>query len=332
MKKNAVLLLAQHYDDVIFKPETMSRLEHLLEAAPVTVRPDALDTPEAAAALAAAHLVFSSWGAPRIDHVFLRRCPALEALFYAAGSVKKIATAEMWDRGIVLCSAWRANAIPVSEFTLGAILLSLKNVWPYHRSQHNKTWRASLPMPGAYNSTVGLVSLGAIGRRVAEMLRMFDFRVVAYDPHLTPGMAAELGVEPVSLPELFQRADVVSLHIPWLPETEKIINRPLMASMKPGATLINTARGAVIDENDLVEVLSERTDITALLDVTYPEPPLENSPLWVLPNVHLTPHVAGSMPAEWGRMGAYMVEECLRFCSGEPLQHEVRPEMLERMA
>jgi phosphoglycerate dehydrogenase-like enzyme len=332
MKKNAVFLLSERFDNAIFEPETMARVAHLLEAPPVTVRPNALESPEAAAALASAHLVFSTWGAPRIDNEFLNRCPNLEAFFYGAGSVKNIATAEMWDRGVVLCSAWRANAIPVSEFSLGAILLSLKNVWPYHQQQAKKKWSSSLPMPGAYHSTVGLVSLGAIGHRVAEMLQPFDIRVIAYDPHLTPETAAGLGVESVSLEELFQRADVISLHIPWLPETEKMINRALLASMKPWATLINTARGAVIDETDLVEVLTERTDLTALLDVTYPEPPADDSLLWTLPNIHMTPHVAGSMPAEWGRMGEFMVEECLRFCSGEPLQHEVRPEMLERMA
>lgn len=310
----------------------MARVAHLLEGTPATVRPDALATPESTAALGAAHFIFSTWGAPKIDNDFLSRCPNLEAIFYGAGSVKNIATTEMWDRGVVLCSAWRANAIPVSEFSLGAILLSLKNIWSYHQLQIEKKWSSSLPMPGAYHSTVGLVSLGAIGSRVAKMLRAFDIRVVAFDPHLTPEMAKELGVEPVSLEELFQRSDVVSLHIPWLPETEKMINRPLLASMKPWSTLINTARGAVIDETDLVEVLAGRPDLTALLDVTHPEPPAPESPLWTLPNVHLTPHVAGSMPSEWGRMGEYMIEECLSFCSNEPLLHEVRPEMLARMA
>jgi phosphoglycerate dehydrogenase-like enzyme len=332
MKKNAVFILADRFDDVIFEPATMNRIQHLLAAPPTTLRPSELDSPEAASALASAQLIFSTWGAPKMNSEFLNRCPNLEAIFYGAGSVKNLATADLWERGVVLCSAWRANAIPVSEFSLGAILLSLKNVWPYHLLQREKKWSSSLPMPGAYHSTVGLVSLGAIGRRVAEMLRPFDIHVVAYDPHLAPETASELGIESVPLDELFRRADVISLHIPWLPETEKMINRELLASMKPWATLINTARGAVIDENDLIEVLGERTDLTAMLDVTHPEPPVQESPLWTLPNVLMTPHVAGSMPGEWARMGEYMVDECLRFCSGQPLQHEVRPEMLERMA
>jgi phosphoglycerate dehydrogenase-like enzyme len=208
----------------------------------------------------------------------------------------------------------------------------LKNVWTYYRTQNEKKWSPSLPMPGAYHSTVGLVSMGAIGRRVAQMLQGFDIRVIAYDPHLSAEMARDLNIESVGLEELFRRADVVSLHIPWLPETEKMIHRGLLSLLKPHATLINTARGAVIDEADLVSVWTERPDLTALLDVTYPEPPPEDSPLWTLPNIQLTPHVAGSMQSEWGRMGEFMIDECLRLLGGEPLHHEVRPEMLARMA
>lgn len=332
MKNAAVFILQEGFEGVVYRPETVARLESELDQPPVFLRPEEVETPAGTAALAEATFLFSTWRAPRMSAEFLRKMPLLRAVFYGAGSVKNLVTPEFWDRDIVLCSAWRANAVPVAEFSLGAILLSLKNCWSYQRLTASGEWTHNIPVAGAYHSTVGLVSLGAIGRRVAQYLQGFEVRVLAYDPYLNGQMADELGVEAVSLEELFLRSDVISLHIPWLPETEKMINRPLLEKMKPHATLLNTARGAVIHEDDLAAVWAERPDLTALLDVTWPEPPAVDSPLRKLENVYLTPHIAGSMRPEWGRMGAYMVDECLRFMRGEPLLHRVLPEMLSQMA
>lgn len=332
MKKNAVFILDSQFQNRIYQPDTIHRIAPLFQETPGVFSPNQLDSAEASSALENAEVIFSTWGAPKFDGVFLDRCPRLQAVFYGAGSVKGIVTPEFWQRDIVLCSAWRANAIPVAEFSLASIILSLKNVWAYHRLQKDKQWRLSLPMPGAFGSTVGLVSLGAIGRRVADMLRSYHISVLAYDPFCSAEVAGKLGVHLVPLEDVFERADVVSLHIPWLPETEKIINRSLLSRMKPSATLINTARGAVIDEDDLAAVLAERPDLTALLDVTHPEPPPRDSPLWTLPNCLMTPHVAGTMPEEWGRLGEFMAEEFERFCRGESLEHRVLPDMLDRMA
>jgi len=125
---------------------------------------------------------------------------------------------------------------------------------------------------------------------------------------------------------------VVSLHTPWLKETEKMITGEHFRMMKPDASFINTARGAVIDEPAMVEVLAEREDITAVLDVTYPEPPKPGSPLYTLPNVVLTPHIAGSMDRECQRMGQYAVDECRRFLAGEPLQWQITREKAALLA
>jgi phosphoglycerate dehydrogenase-like enzyme len=151
-------------------------------------------------------------------------------------------------------------------------------------------------------------------------------------PFATPAAAASLGVTLVSLEELFAKSHVVSIHTPWLPETEKMINGPLIRSMPQGATLINTSRGAVIDESDLCTVLAERSDITAILDVTHPEPPLPDSPLRTLENVVLTPHIAGSIGGEIARMGYWMKDELDLYLAGKALQHGVSEDMLARMA
>ena len=141
-----------------------------------------------------------------------------------------------------------------------------------------------------------------------------------------------MGVRLVSLEEIFLKSDVVSLHTPWLPETENMINARLLRLLPPGATLINTSRGAVVNEKDLCEVLRERADVTAVLDVTHPEPPAQDSPLYELDNVVLTPHISGSMESEVARMGHWMADELKRCLRGEPLQYQITRAMLATAA
>jgi phosphoglycerate dehydrogenase-like enzyme len=187
-------------------------------------------------------------------------------------------------------------------------------------------------MTGGYGSTVGLISLGMIGRLVRERLRPFDLRVIAYDPFLSAAEAQSLGVEKVALDELFQGSDVVSLHTPWLKETEGMIRGEHFRAMRPGTTFINTARGAIVDEPGLIAALGERPDLTAVLDVTWPEPPVAGSPLYSLPNVILTPHIAGSQGNECRRMGRCMLEEYERWSRGEPVRWQISREKAKLLA
>jgi phosphoglycerate dehydrogenase-like enzyme len=144
--------------------------------------------------------------------------------------------------------------------------------------------------------------------------------------------ASRLGAEKCSLEAIFNRSDVVSLHTPWLKETEGMITGEHLALMKPNATFINTARGAVVREQEMIEVLQQRPDLFAILDVTYPEPPKPGSPLYTLPNVILTPHIAGSLDNECQRMGRYMVDELERYLAGEPLQWAISREKAATLA
>jgi phosphoglycerate dehydrogenase-like enzyme len=285
------------------------------------------------AAIAETDVLFATWGIPKLDEEFLAAAPKLKAVFYAAGSVKGFATPESYKRGILITSAWQANAIPVAEYSHATILLGLTGFWSSQRlARAGKFSHQQSPVAGAFHSNVGLVSLGAIGCLVAKRLANHEMNILAYDPFATPAAAASLGVTLVSLEELFAKSHVVSIHTPWLPETEKMINGPLLRSMPQGASLINTSRGAVIDEVDLCAVLAERSDITAILDVTHPEPPLPSSPLRTLENVVLTPHIAGSIGGEIARMGYWMNDELDLYLAGKPLQYEVTQDMLARMA
>jgi phosphoglycerate dehydrogenase-like enzyme len=277
--------------------------------------------------LSTADIILSGWGCPVMDQSFLDLAPNLKAVFYGAGTIKKIVTDEFWEKNIVITSAYEANAVPVVEFTLSQILFSLKRGWYFFQQVKKKaSFPAREKVPGGYGSTVGLVSLGMIGRKVAEMLKQFDCKVIAYDPLVSEMEVKALNVEMCSLEDLFRKADVVSLHTPWIKETEGLITGDHISSMKSNATLINTSRGAVIREQEMIEILQQRQDLYAILDVTHPEPPVKDSPLYSLENVILTPHIAGSLSTECQRMGKYMAQELGRYLRGEPLKWSITKE------
>lgn len=330
MNLRALVLCPPHLRDHVFPESVLAELSQAVDCPWPVQDPDGWRS--AGDALREADAIVSTWGMPALTEEFLAAAPALKAVFYAAGSVKGFATEEAWGRGIQISSAWAANGIPVAEYSLATILLSLKRFWHHSRSMRAGNHPDAIRVPGAYRSKVGLVSLGAVGRATASLLRPFDVTLLAYDPFLPAEQAAELRVHLTSLEEVFRECDVVSLHTPWIPATERMVDGALIGSMKEGATLINSSRGAVIAEDEMIEVLISRPDLSAVLDVTYPEPPAADSPLRSLPNVILTPHIAGSVQGECARMGSWMAAELKRFASGEPLCHSLSREMLSRMA
>jgi phosphoglycerate dehydrogenase-like enzyme len=329
-KKKAVYVA---YDaDLAYSPGTQAELASILEVLPG--RPNGEQAAENPHALADAQVILSSWGGPCLDAAFLAALPKLEAVFYAAGSVRGLVTGDFWARDIPICSAWAANAVPVAEFTLAQIILCLK-----HTCQRSRALCAAgrhvsdVVPPGNYGSRVGLIGLGMIGRMVAELLQaVLKVEVCAYDPVARPATAAALGVTLVELDALFRECDVVSLHAPSLESTRGMITGQHFGSMKPGASFINTARGAIVREPEMLAVLQARPDLFAVLDVTDPEPPAPDSPLYNLPNVFLTPHIAGSNGRECWRMGEYMLAEVRRFLAGEALFWRVTREAAELMA
>lgn len=280
--------------------------------------------------LAPAEVVFSGWSGPRLDEEFLDAAPNLKAIFYGAGAMGYMLTPAVWERGIVVTSAITANSIPVAEYTLATILFSLKHGWRLARqTRAERRFPPRDGAPGCYGRTVGLVSLGSIARILLRLLEPFELDVLVYDPYLSDEQAEAMGVTKASLETVFRDSDVLSIHTPLLEETEGMITGEHIASMKEGATLINTARGAVVREEEMIEVLLRRPDLQAVLDVTADEPPHPHSPLYDLENVVLTPHIAGSVGRECRRMGRYMVEELERYLSGQPLKWAITEEMVE---
>lgn len=268
--------------------------------------------------LAEVEVILSGWGMPPVDEAFLAAAPKLKAVLYGAGSIRGFATDAMWDRGILVTSAYAANAVPVAEFCLSQILFSLKRGYAHQRRLRETRQWERLDLPGAYGSKVGIITLGMIGRITCELLKPFDVEVIAYSRRADEELAEQIGVSRyASLEEIFSDCDVVSLHTPNLPQTHGMIRGEHFERMKPGATFINTARGIVVNEPEMIEVLKKREDLIAILDVTHPEPPEPDSPLWTMENVILFPHLSGSMGPECQRMGRYAVDELKRYLNGE---------------
>jgi len=277
--------------------------------------------------------VFSTWGMPRFTSEQLDQLPNLKAAFYAAGSVKGFAD-PLLERGIIVVSGWGANGVPVAEYALAQILLSNKGYFRNMRSCTFPETRGKVPgYAGNYGETVAILGAGMIGRTLIRLLSNFKLNVIVWDPFLSDEKAKELGVEKVeTLLEAFRRGFAVSNHLANVPETRGLLKGELFASMREGATFINTGRGATVVESDLIRTLQKRTDLTALLDVTDPEPPKPDSLFYEMPNVHLTSHIAGSIGDEVVRMADYMIEEFQAWEESRPLRYAVTREMLSTMA
>jgi phosphoglycerate dehydrogenase-like enzyme len=192
----------------------------------------------------------------------------------------------------------------------------------------SKTYRG----PGIYGATIALIGFGVIARKVAELLKPFSMKVLVVDPFVDDETLAAHGAHRASLEEAFAQSLVVSNHLPNIPPTEGMLRKEHFAAIREGGTFINTGRGKQVVESEMVEVLRERPDLTALLDVTHPEPAPEGSPLYDLPNVQLSTHIAGSINNEVVRMADYMIEEFQRWSTGEPTRYGVTLEMLQTMA
>lgn len=277
-------------------------------------------------------IIFSGWGCPQLDATFLQHVPNLKAVFYGAGSVRRLVTPEFWERGILLSNAVSINAEPVAYFTFSQIIYGLKGGWHHVRFRDDYLAKKSI-FNGVNGGTVGIISLGYIGRRVCDLLSQLNSRILIYDPFATDADAKSLGGELCDLETIFRDCDVVSLHTPLLDETRGMINGTHFDLMKPNSVFINTARGAIIHEDEMIAVLQNRYDLIAVLDVTYPEPPQPDSPLLTLPNVVLTPHIAGAIgPGEIREFGVTMLAELERYLTDQPLQCQVTYDKFVRMA
>lgn len=318
MRPKAIFLCADPAKiDYVYTCGQRQTVAELCDVMPTLVTADNIGCSD----LSQVEVILSTWGMMSLTEAQLDRLPRLKAVFYAAGATDYFAR-PLLERGIHVVSAWRANAIPVAEFTVAQIILSLKNYFANSAACRSpEAYRAAPNGPGCYGETVALIGDGAISTLVKKRLESYNLRVkvVSSFPERRT----------VSLEEAFSTAYVVSNHLFNHPSNQRVLTRGLFASMRHGATFINTGRGAQVDEEGMTAVLQSRPDLTALLDVTFPEPPPSGALLYKLPNVHLTSHIAGSLNDEVHRMADYCIEDLRRFIAGEAMVHEVSLAMLE---
>ncbi len=280
-----------------------------------------------------AEVIITSWDSPVISKEILDVCPDLKAVIHAAGSVKPVVSEEFINRKVRITGSAVAIGEGVAETALGFAISACKGFYRLNEDTKNKLWNENTKsyVKDFYDINVGVISGGFVGRHMVKLLKNFHVDVLMYDPILSAEEIEKIGAKKVELNELMSESDVVSIHAPSIPATDNMINKDNLALMKDGAVLINTSRGSVINEQELIEEL-EKGRIFACIDVTNPEPPAKDNKLRDLDNVVLTPHIAGTVTNGLKRIALHVCEELERLLNGEKMRTEVNLDDLSKMA
>jgi D-3-phosphoglycerate dehydrogenase len=293
---------------------------------------EALGDPADVIALAQGAQVIATHVAP-ITQAVIDACPELRIIGCSRGGLVNVNVAAATARAIPVVNAPGRNAQAVIEFTLGLILAECRGIGRSHKALSRGMWqgelyrydRAGRELRG---QTIGLVGFGAVAQGLTAHLHPFGMRILAHDPYVPPHRFTELGVEQTTLPILLAESDIVSIHARVTPETVGLIGAAELAQMKQGAYLINTARGPLVDYDALYAALASGRLAGAGLDTFPQEPPPVDWPLLRLPNVTVTPHIAGAS-REAAEAGAESVAaDVANFFAGRPLAHCVNARQL----
>ena len=329
--KKIVMLPGTDMVNKLFSKDSLQKLSALGEFI-VNSESASLDLSKTKALIKNANVIISSWGSPKFDKELLDEAPNLELLLHAAGSIKGMVTPEFWEGGIRVSNSAEPLGKGVAETALGFTIASLKNMWSISDNIKSGDWsKGRDKVRELYNVTVGVIGAGCAGRHYIRLLNNFDVDILLYDPMVSIDKAKSMGAQKVELKDLLKAADVISIHAPSIPQTNKMFNKETLSIMKDDAILINTARGTIIDEQDLlVELYKGR--LFVCLDVTDPEPPSIDHPFRNLPNVILTSHIAGAVNNGQKRIGNFITEEFERYLLGKKLVGEIHKDELSVLA
>lgn len=280
-----------------------------------------------------ATVIVTSWDSPKIGKEILDNCPDLKAVIHGAGSIKPIISDAFIERKIRITNSAVAIGEGVAESALGFAISACKGFYTLNDDTKNGLWQENIKtaVKDFYDITVGVISGGYVGKHMVKLLKNFHVDVLMYDPILSEDQITQIGAKKVELNELMSRSDVVTVHAPAIPATENMLNKDNLCLMRDGAVLINTARGTIINEGDLIAEL-KKGRIFACIDVTNPEPPARDNELRVLKNVVLTPHIAGTATNGLKRVALHVCEEIERLLKGEQMRTEVNLADLSKLA
>ncbi len=331
-KPQIAILVKQSIREKILHKEDLEMLQGIAD---VKINPEDrdLEGEEAADFLRGADGVMASWTSGitermQLTPAALEAAPQLKIWSHAAGTIKGKVCDEAWEKGVVVTSAAPAIADDVAEYTMALITTGLRGVIPRMRQMAANEKRNKGVVKTLYRRTVGVISASHVGQRVMKLLQPYRVRLLLYDPFVSEAQAKEFGAELVDLETMARACEVVTCHAPRLDATRHMWNGTHFKLMKDDAVFVNTSRGPNIDEAALIEEL-QKGRLFALLDVTDPEPAAPENPLRTLPNVVLTPHIAGPQTYRVGELAA---DELRRYFAGEDQLHRVTHDMLETIA
>ena len=280
------------------------------------VNVDGTDRAALLSALASANAILVR-SATKVDAEALAAAPHLQVIARAGVGLDNVDIKAATAAGVMVVNAPTSNIISAAELTVGHILSLARHIPPAHGALAQGQWkRSKYTGIELYEKTVGIIGLGRIGALVAARLQAFGVNIIAFDPYITSARAQQLGVHPVSLDELLEQSDFVTIHMPKTPETTGMISAPQLKLMKPTAYVVNVARGGLIDEADLYTALVDGTIAGAGLDVFVNEPPT-GSPLLGLDNLISTPHLGASTDEAQEKAGVSVAKSVRLALSGE---------------
>jgi phosphoglycerate dehydrogenase-like enzyme len=326
MKPRILLALRSSLFASMFSPRDVQRLGAIADVINPAPPPD-VSSDFLTAEIGAADLAITSWHTPVFDEPVVAEAARLKLVCHAGGSVRPIVTPAFWGRGLRITSAAAAISHGVAEYCLGLMLVASKRAFWLGEATRAGHWKDAGGLFGGwheiYQQKIGIIGAGAVGWQLLMLLRAFVCDVRVYDPYKSAEQLRAVGATKVeSLDELFGECLIVSLNAPLTPATTHLVRGSHLARLRPGALFINTARPQLVHPDELVIQLATGRFV-ACLDVTDPEPPPLDHPLRRLPNVWLTPHIAGAVAENQLRIGTLVVDEVERFAAGAPPRYAV---------
>jgi len=324
---NILVAMADNSIRSTFIPPEVEKKIELLGNVSWNTTSNALSAEELKLRIKDSDVCITGWGCKCFDRNVLEGNQSLRLIAHTGGSVARIVSDYLYEKGIRVISGNKLYSESVAEGVIAYMLASLRDISFYSNEMQSGDWQKNADYnEGLLEQNIGLVGFGAVARSLVKMLKVFRVKVKVYDPYVTEQTCIEYGVTHAeSIEEIFTTSKLISMHAPEVPETYHMIDKELIAKIPDGTVFINTARGGIVDENALSEEL-QKGRFKAVLDVYEVEPLPEDSKLRGLKNVILMPHMAGPTVDRRKNVMLEILEDIERFFDGQQLQNEISKE------
>lgn len=277
-----------------------------------------------------ADIIVCGWGSVMFKKEITDRLPNLKMIAYVGGSMAAVVDETVYNKGIVTLTGNYIFAKSVAEGCLAYILCAQRELERYMRQVREGGWNENWTNKGLFGKKIGIIGFGEIAKNLVKMLEPFDMEILISSGYITDEIAKQYGARKASKEEIFETCDIVSLHMGLTEKTKGSINRQLMEKLRPDSLLVNTARGEVVDEKAMEELLAEGR-FSAVIDVFSQEPLPVDSKLRTLPNAMLIPHMGGPTIDMREYIVCSFAKDIKAFSKGEKMKNEILAEASARM-